>query len=137
MLDKHHVRPFTKNLAALVLLALPVAVVGIALQQVARGVAPSVSWIGDMAGVFVVAALPVSIGGVLHQVISLRLPTRWTSRLRRTTAIVLSPTVLLVIVLMLEWSVLFEFWLPTLLGGAVYCALLELPDAGRFKTRAD
>lgn len=90
-----------------------------------------------MAGLFVVAGLPVSVGGVLHQVISLRLPSRWTSRLRRTTAIALSPTVLLVLMLMLEWSVLFEFWLPTVLGGAVYCVLLELPDPGRSETRAE
>lgn len=127
MLDERQGTLLVRNLAILVGLALPVAVLGIAAYQFLTIDEASMSWLGDIALMLVVAVVPLSLGGALHQLLALKLPGTWSILGRRIALTITSPLVLCVIAVIIDLEFLLTYTAPIVVALAVYSGLSKLP----------
>lgn len=131
-LDEYRTGLLFRNLIVLDFVALPVAVLGLILNERLISGSTGVSSAYDLLLPYLVGLLPVSMGGALHQLLAMRLPNAWSARRRRVVFFVTSPLVLCVLFLMLEPAYMLRLTLPIVTGLILYSILSRLPkDADR------
>ena len=126
-LDDERTGLLFRNLAILDFVALPVATVCLVLNEFLLTGDTQVSSVFDLGLPVIVAILPLTFGGVIHQMIVLNLPRNWSARRRRLVSIATSPIVVSPLLLIFEISYFFRLTLPLLVGFAVYNVLVRLP----------
>ena len=126
-LDERSTGLLFRNLSMLVLVALPLAVLTLMLNEFLLTGDGQASSLLDLALPYLLAVLPLLFGGFIHQIVALSLSRSWSVRKRRITALVTSPIVVSVCPLFLEFSYFLRLALPVFVGPTVYNALLRLP----------
>lgn len=128
-------RVILTNLALLVLVFMPLTFVLIGIIEMVRAESPTVDRdfaTGSLVLYSVIYAVPVLIGGLLHQAAVTLLPSRWSSQRMRLAAVLLSPVVLVGVALLGQpVQVLMWFAGPLLISLVLFGFVSRLPEGVR------
>ena len=130
-LEDYQMGLLVRNVAILAFVALPLAVLSLVVSERIFPGPTRVSSVGDLLTPFLVALLPISVGGIFHQLLILKVAGRWSDKTRRLMSIASSPIVLGVLLLLVDWEYLVRLSPGVIVGLVVYNALSRpIPDGG-------
>lgn len=122
-----------KNLALLALIASPIFFLLAWIRDLIHGVDWSQDLgyaLGTVGFFYLVSIVWVLLGGLVHQLLLIVLPSTWPPRQRRIVAVASTPIIPLVLILFggPVWTV-SSYWLPAVISLVVYAMLIRLPES--------
>jgi hypothetical protein len=114
-----------RNLAILAFIALPAGVVTLTLCEMFRSDGTHPTSVGDVFGVFLVALLPTLFGGAIHQLTVTKFLGSFSASSKRRAAVLLSPLVVGILVLMSDWDYVLRQWPALVIIVLVFAILVR------------
>jgi hypothetical protein len=131
MMTKAALLTALKNLGWLALVAFPAFFLLVWIQALIGGAEGSrdLGYVLETGGFYYLAyVMYVLLGGLVHQISLLFLPRSWSPSQRRGAAVLLTPVIPLLLILLGEWAhTIAEFLIPIILTLVIYGLLIRLP----------